>query len=312
MNTAKKKKGRRLSTTLLRYLPGWLQDRLVLGQLQNDPALVANVVAKIADQPEEYAMAARLTFEAYAEKDLLLARGVPVRLTPFLMMPTTVRFVAIREGQVIATVALIVDSALGLPMESVFPQEISVLRSTGRRLAEVGALAVDKAHRRSGVAMLLYKLMWRAATEQLGLDELVVAVHPDAEPMYVCPLRFERLTRQVRQYPGLKRSALAVGLRLNLQTFPAVLEKSFSRLRPGFFNPHQYFCQMLHPQIRLPTNAQQLELISSAQQQATLRLATLRPETVMQMHEEQFKAVSEAFSSWSGSVACPIGDSKPL
>lgn len=287
---------RRLTTTMLRVLPQALQERLVLAKLPQALDVPNDLVVKVADQISEYSAAAALTFEAYAEKELVNARGVPVRVTPFLMMPTTVRLVAISQGEVIATMALIVDSPLGLPMENVFGPEITALRRQGRRMVEGGTLAIAKAHRRSGIAMLMYKAVYLTAFELLGLDELLGAVHPDAEPMYVCPLRFERLTPQVRPYPGLTNGARALGMHLNLETFREVLWQKFQTQRPGLFNPYAFFFRAEHAQLRLPKDVKELESVRRTHRQATLRLACLRPDIVAEMGAEQFNILSNALT----------------
>lgn len=284
-----------LGPGLIRHLPGWVQDELVLRRLRFDPSNLGDVVVKIASEPEEHDAAARLTFDAYAGRGLVDQRGVPVRVTPFLMLPSTVKFVALRGGEVVATISLILDSKLGLPMECIFGAELAALRAQGRRLAEVGALAVKKEHRGNGLVMLVYKTMWAAAVRLLEVQDLVVAVHPDAQPAYTSPLRFVPLSAGVRRYPGLEANALAVGLRLDLvERFPTLARRDFEHRTPAHFNTWRFFFETEHPQIQLPADAAALAPLRAVHREAALRLASLRPEILEEMGDEAFALLQQS------------------
>src|SRR5260370_16685185 len=69
-------------------------------------------------------------------------------------MPSTAVFVARAGGAVVATVSLITDSALRLPCDALWGADLAAFRATGRRLAEVSALAVSEAWRGPGLAMM--------------------------------------------------------------------------------------------------------------------------------------------------------------
>lgn len=269
-------------------------EAVVLKRLPMETAGLDDVVVKVADTIEEHEAAARLTFEAYAERGLLAARGVGVRVSPYLLMPGTVRFVALRRGEVIATLSYLLDSELGLPMESIFGDAIAARRAEGRRMAEVSALAIKKEHRAAGLAMLVYKAAIRAAVELLGLQDLVVAVHPDAAAQYTVPLRFTALSERVEQYPGLGGAAPAVGLVLDLETFRERVEARFAQPTPGQFDTRVYFFETAHPQLHLPTDAAALAEVRAAQRFAAMRLAALRPDVLVAMDEAQFQRLQRS------------------
>lgn len=278
---------RLLGPGLVRHLPAWLQDQLVLRRLPFDPTVLDDVVVKIASTPEEHDAAARLTFEAYQGRGLVQQRGVPVRVTPFLLLPSTVKLVALRGGEVVATVSLMLDSQLGLPMQSLFFDELAALRRKGRRLAEVGALAIRKEHRGSGLVMMVYKALWHTAA-LLGVQNLVVAVHPNSQPEYTSPLRFVPLCSGVRRYPGLEASALAVGLSHDVEQFPRVAKRDFEHLGPSLFNTWRFFFETQHRQIQLPSTPEALAPLRAAHREAALRLAALRPEILLEMKDKDF------------------------
>ena len=117
-----------------------------------------------------------------------------MRATPYQLLPSTDMIVAELRGQVISTVSLVRDGELGLPMESVFPEEVAARRAAGIRLAEVSCLA----DRRQGTARFfglfceLSRLMAQLA-RKTGVDELVVVVNPRHAPLYRRYMAFEQI-----------------------------------------------------------------------------------------------------------------------
>ncbi len=107
----------------------------------------------------------------------------------------------VNDERVIATLALIPDSAVGLPMDAIYRGEIARLRCAGRRIAEVGALCIAHGHRRIGVGFLLHELVWRYARETLKVDHLLIVVHPDAKEIYKAAILVEDFGAE-RSYPG--------------------------------------------------------------------------------------------------------------
>lgn len=144
------------------------------------------------------------------------------------------------------------------------------------------------------MTMLLYKAMWQASVGLLGVQELVVAIHPDAESMYTSPLRFVRLAADVRKYPGLNASALALGLRLDLEAAPALHRQTFARVAKGRFNPAAFLLEAVHPQLQLPESKRQLRAVEAAQRGAALRLASLRPELLVGLSQVEFEELQRA------------------
>lgn len=283
--------------SVLKVLPERARHALILkGMAGPAPEELGVTVADTAELLEE---AAELTFNAYHARHLVEGRGVPLRVTPYLLLPTTVVFVARRRGEVIGTMSLIPDSELGLPMESTFGTEVGALRKSGRRIAEVGALAVKRGERGRGLAMLLYKAMWLTSVKLLDVQELVIAVHPDAEALYRAPFLFERMAGGVRNYGGLRSAALAVGLRRNLETYPTEAQRAFAKDDQTRFNPRRFLLEETHPQIQLPASRAALDSLRAAHTRAALRMASLRPDTLLSLTDSTFESLQRAMASAS-------------
>ena len=121
-------------------------------------------------------------------------------------------FRATAAAAVVGTVTLIADSVLGLPMDSLYAGELRPLRASGRRVAEVSALAVAPGTPMTALVRLMSRLVLYA--EALArVDDLCVTVHPRHARFYE-RLGFARMGT-VKPYAAVN-GAPAVAFRLDL------------------------------------------------------------------------------------------------
>ena len=171
---------------------------------------------RIASQREELYSALNLVYEAYVYSGLIETNHFELRVTPYHALPTTEVLVAERGSNVVCTMSLIRDGALGLPMENIYAAEIQRRRRQGKHLAEVSCLADDREscdHSFSVVSRLM------ALTTQCAkcrdVDELVIAVHPRHAGFYERFLAFEPIG-DVKAYGAvLDNPAVALAMDLN-------------------------------------------------------------------------------------------------
>ncbi|MEM9827223.1 MAG: long-chain N-acyl amino acid synthase [Planctomycetota bacterium] len=152
------------------------------------------VAFEIAEQRQDLYDAFKLVGDAYHASGLMPNRKFPIRVTPYHLLPTTEVFVTRMAGEIVSTVSLIGDGFLGLPISSMYPDETSVLRESGLRFAEIGALA----DRRESPSRFLktFLPMMRLLTQVArirGYDGLVAACHPKHARLYQRMLPFERI-----------------------------------------------------------------------------------------------------------------------
>jgi len=179
-------------------------------------------VFRIAHTRDDYCGAFRLVYQAYLQAGLSRPNPFGMRITPFQLLPTTEVLVAVHRGEVIATLSLVRDGQLGLPMESTYPDEVASLRARGLYLAEVSCLA-DRRHVRQSdgqpgpacpapaTAMRLMSLMAQCAQAR-GVNQLLIAVHPRHARFYRRFTAFEPIGG-VRTYQAVcNRPAVALAL----------------------------------------------------------------------------------------------------
>jgi hypothetical protein len=204
-----------LAYRLLRKLPEAIRRRVYLREMGFDPDEINGLRFKLAELRWEREQAFRLLHDMYVRRGILDPEQNKMRFSPYSVLPDTALFVAVRDQKVLGTMTLVEDSPIGLPMEDTHPEEIANLRARGGRLAEVGGLAVTEEGRGKGMALMMYNLMFRWASEHRRVAHLAIAVHPSAADYYETILLFERLG-PTRQYKSLKEApsapcALALG-----------------------------------------------------------------------------------------------------
>ncbi|MBN1852432.1 MAG: long-chain N-acyl amino acid synthase [Pirellulales bacterium] len=171
---------------------------------------------RIASTREERQSAFKLTYQAYLQTGLCKPNPFGMRFTTHQLLPTTDIFIATRHGEVINTLSLVRDSKKGLPLEEIFPYEVEVRRLAGLRLAEVTCLADRERGSACFFALFcdLCRLMVQYA-EKIGIDQLLVAVHPHHSCIYRRYMAFEQIGSQ-REYSAVQGNpAVALCLDLN-------------------------------------------------------------------------------------------------
>lgn len=174
-----------------------------------------SIVYKVADTQHERAAAFRLLHDVYVEEGLMHPNRFQMRVMPHHLLPTTAVFVAVEAGQVVATLSLVGDGRLGLPLEEVYGREVEELRRPSTWLGEVSALATSRLSATTGLEVVvgLMRLMAQFSRRH-GLDHLLVAVHPRHARFYRRSMGFNAMGGE-KPYPAVRHRP-AVALHLDL------------------------------------------------------------------------------------------------
>ena len=291
---------------LLRKLPRSLRDRLIISRLKIDEDELRGLTFKVATTVDEHEQASRLVHTEYVRRHIIDEQPSGVWITAHGLLPSTVVFVAKKGQHVLGTISLIVDSNVGLPMDKIYADELLPIRALGRRIAEVGALCIEKGHRGNGIVLLLNKLMFRCARDLLGVQDLVIAVHPDAACQYEAALRFVTLGK-VRTYPGLTKSALAVPLRLDLELVEDVLASAFGSLGNDPRSPYHIYFVREDAGLELPTADVLHAGLTSVRRISAERLGSLRPACFNELNTPQRRVLRPLFPTFSEELCSLAG-----
>jgi len=189
-------------------------------------ATTADIEYRIADTREEREAAFRLVYNSYLRAGLGEPNRYQARVTPYHLLETSEVFIATLRGETISTLSLIVDGELGVPMESVYPEEVAQLRARGFLLGEVSCLA-DRRDRFEEFFPVFVRLCRGMAQHawRRGLSGLVAAVHPRHARFYRRFMHFESIG-QLRSYPSV-RNRPAVALCLDFDKVDRERPRSF-------------------------------------------------------------------------------------
>jgi hypothetical protein len=166
------------------------------------PGLKRDTRVQIASQPAEWDAALKLVADNYRACGYEAPSNKPLRFTKYHALPETIVLVAKQEDEVVATYSMVFDNPLlGLPMESIYADEIALLRRQGRRLAEVTSLAVSGLSQREFVQV--FTTMIRLGVQyhnRRGGDTWVITINPHHRTFYCKAMGFQPLG-ECRSYP---------------------------------------------------------------------------------------------------------------
>lgn len=148
----------------------------------------------LARSRDDLTQAFRLVFESYYDAGLVTEKPSGIRLTPHHLMPTSEVLVAKLDGVVTSTLSMFGDGYLGLPMESMYAEQIQELRDRGLRLAEIGCLADRRSSpvRFMDTFIQLGRLLAQICKVR-GIDGLVAVMHPKHARLYQRVMGFKQI-----------------------------------------------------------------------------------------------------------------------
>jgi hypothetical protein len=202
------------------------------------PRETADIQYRIASTRQEREAAFRLVYHSYLQAGLGERNRHNMRVTPYHLLESTEMFIAERQGNILFTMSLIMDSKdLGMPLEKVYADEVEQLRQTGRELGEVSCLAGCSNFRKMREFFPVFvgtcRLMVQYA-RHCGLHAILAAVHPTHARFYRRFMDFRVLGGE-RAYPTVRNNpAVALWLEFDRidQELPASYEIFFGSQIP--------------------------------------------------------------------------------
>lgn len=176
-------------------------------------AVPAGLTFELARTKEELEAAFKLLHDAYVEQGFITPHPSGMRLIIQHALPTTSILVAKMNHQVIGTISIMRDTALGLPMEKVF--DINHLKKNGKRVAELSCLAIHPNFRRNMGGHIFFPLTLFAsmfAERSFGTDYLVWNLYPQHADFYNAIFGSSHLSQEAKDYLGAPASAIQLDL----------------------------------------------------------------------------------------------------
>ena len=236
---------------LISWLPRGQRFKVFRSFADCNPAPSQRLVLKIAETKEELEACFAVLHDAYVDSGFMKPDPSGMRITIYHALPTTTTLCAKFDGQVVGTISLIRESALGVPLQRIC--DLSAVRAKEGYIAEVSALAVHRDFRKTGGSILfpLMKFMYEYCTTFFDTRHLVIAVNPSHIEMYESLLFFRRLTATMVENYDFVNGAPAIGAVLDLKEAPEIFKKHYSS-KPPRRNLYAYFTTVKLPNIQFP------------------------------------------------------------
>jgi len=181
---------------------------------------------RVARNKEELEEAYSLVYSEYLKRGYVSPNNSKLHLSIHNILPDTTTFVALSDGEILATATVIPDSPLGLPMDNLYKKEIDGLRKKSGKICEISMLASNTGLFKEGTSLLLnakkmflvyylFKHILDFARDYLELDYICIAINPKHKMTYE-NLFFEDLGG-LKSYDKVN-GAPALGKFLNLKT----------------------------------------------------------------------------------------------
>lgn len=169
----------------------------LLGRLRETvPAFLQPVEFRPAQSRQELDAALRLVYDEYLTRGYVKPNAQRLKLSLHHALPATTTFIALRHRtQLLATLTVIEDSPLKLPMDAIYHAELDGLRRQGRHLAEATMLALNTEMFGRGVftmfhakklllTLRLFKVMFDYLRSGTTADDLVACFNPKHAILY--------------------------------------------------------------------------------------------------------------------------------
>ncbi len=265
---------------------------------------------KIAETKEELFQAFQLVYSEYNEKGYI-SKPHPesILYSIYNFLPKTCVFIFQSFRDVISTITYIPDDPLfGLPMDSLFREEVDCMRSQGRKVAEIGSLASEKSIRGRNVVMYLYKTIF-AYARITGVNDICLTVNPKHVRFYTDILFAEQVGVE-KHYKMVE--APAVLMRIDFDLFTQRLLDAYS---PDDFETDlaSFFLKMHGNKVADDIGALHYERDEFLDYDAARYFFTQRPEVLCELADEQLD-----FLEWfyhkalnvPSSVDCPFSENQ--
>ena len=191
---------------------------------------ISQLCMKVANRQDELEQAFALVYREYLRQGYIRDpnKQPGLHLSIHHILPETAVFI-LKSRKVISTLTQIMDSGLfGLPMDSLYHEELRPLRKANRKLVELSSLATS--HEACGRNLFLYlfrEVYWYA--RRRNVQDFCIMVNPKHVRFYKEVFFFEEIGSE-KHYPRV--GAPAVALRLNLEDFDKRLKQEYSGLDP--------------------------------------------------------------------------------
>lgn len=161
----------------------------IFNEQQMLQAFLEHVEYRVARTRDELEAAYALVYKEYSKRGYVGPGSDRLKISIFNALPQTTTFIALLDKQLAATVTLVTDSPLGLPMDKIYHEELCSLRQQSVNICEVSMLASNTEFFQGGISMMLnakklffifnlFKIIFDYARELAKIDYFCITINP--------------------------------------------------------------------------------------------------------------------------------------
>ena len=188
--------------------------------------LIIKDKVSVTENFEEVVEAQHLLYREYRRKKLCEINSKEQYYNPYTFLQTTRMLVSKRKKQIIGTISIVGDGGIGMPADTLYPNELNSLREQGMNLIEIGSLSVDsrlfkkKAHMFSSLPKIsttftLFTGMINYVKNYTNATHLIIMINPAHKSLYDY-IGFKRFAEN-KLYPYVNKAA--VPMIMNIDEF---------------------------------------------------------------------------------------------
>jgi hypothetical protein len=187
----------------------------------------------VARTLEDVLEAWQLVYMAYRRAELIDTNPFELHTIPQAIGPQTMVITGCLGPMPGTTLSAYTDNPAGLPLDSVYPEELGALRKQGRKLMEVGLFGDRRDHlvRSSEGLFDLMRFAFYYGVH-MNCDDAIIGIHPRHAPFYQRFFALEQIG-SARSYATVKNNPVVL-LRLDFRAKREHLPKGLS-----FFSQNQ-------------------------------------------------------------------------
>ncbi|MFT6633376.1 MAG: hypothetical protein ACJAS4_003346 [Bacteriovoracaceae bacterium] len=228
-----KKTIRKVLWNAFKLIPTNFKHKLIRYQFSVDlpEGVHAEIEYKMAETQEEREEALSLVQASYVDSKVIADDEASYRISKFNLLPTTIIFIAKYKGEVIATVSQVLDTSLGLPVDSF--TEIGELRKDGKRISEISCLAISKKwrSRSSGIYFPLTTYAVLYCKDLLGVDYAVMVTRASIRHFYTALYGAFPIENKVKKYNKVSHKSSFAQI-LDMNNIESDLKKLYGIKKP--------------------------------------------------------------------------------
>jgi len=235
-------KNTKVKSLLHKLTPSFFKAPLLRSEYHIDSDFPKDLVFRKAQTYEEIQQAFKVAYLGYHGKGMVPDQPSEMQVTKFHALPTTTILIVKKQEKVIATASIILDSSMGLPLESCW--SLTHLREDSVRLAEVTWLTVlAEGEERKQILLLFCKYIYEYCLKVLGVDTVVAAVPAGAKDLFELVFLFENIEsgkpKKYDTYHGQK----AVGQCLRISDVAQDVFRQVYGKKPKHADLFKFFCE---------------------------------------------------------------------